>query len=104
MERGSHRRGTVEGRHAWFVAFDREFRKQFAHGRLNLSWSASTSEAEWRVWMQESGEARRTISIDLPPNYSLFQPLAVAINTVLRLRDMSESMIAQSPAIAAASS
>ncbi len=89
MRRRTDQRSTVaDTRHAWFIEFEREFREQVGGtaAAFDPSWSVRLSEAEWRVWVQTPGAHARTISIDLPPNYSLFQPLAVASNAVLRLR------------------
>ncbi len=94
MKRHGDRRVVVEDtRHAWFIAFEREFRQQVGgtDAAFNPAWSVKASEADWRVWMHTPGAHARTVSIDLPPDYSLFQPLAVASNTVLRLRGAADA-------------
>ena len=89
MEQRNNRREPVGGtRHAWFLAFEREFRQRFgaAAPSRGPAWTLQVSEVEWRVWMHASGGQERTVSIDLPPNYAMFQPAAVAGNLALRLR------------------
>lgn len=85
------RRGPVAGtRHAWFLEFEHDFREIVGAGSaFGPEWTLQASEAQWRVWMQAPGAHQRTVSIDLPPNYALFQPAAVAANTALRLRGVA---------------
>ncbi len=94
MKRRDDRTTAVtDTRHAWFVEFEREFREQVGGTAAGFdpAWSVTLSESEWRVWIHAPGAHARTVSIDLPPNYSLFQPLAVAANTVLRLRGAADA-------------
>ncbi len=95
------RKGPAAGpQHAWFVEFERELREHFggALGRpLGASWTLRISETEWRVWLHAPGRHARTISIDLPPNYPLLQPVTAALITASRLRDMAESPALNAP-------
>lgn len=78
-------------RHAWFVQFEREFRQNFEKlcRARGITLRAQASEAEWKVWVDAPDE--RDISMMLPHNYGMFQPLAVAVNAATRLHDMVDT-------------
>lgn len=83
---------AADNRHDWFVQFEQEFRQSFQHlcRSRGLDLRAIASEDDWKVSLPHP-RGGADLSMMLPHNYAMFQPMAVALNAASRLFDMAES-------------